>query len=451
MGHTDSVSSARSATERRALPVVLLAVMVGALLVLAGVSKMPCLGRVTDDNRIVTHQCFTEVGTFYATRGLAEEFTPFYGESTRYPTIEYPVVSALVLEGAAWVTHRIHGVTADVQQHRSQVPVESVQADPLVISEGRTFTALMFLLLGSVGGVGLVLLLRTLSPHRAVTMLAVTAPAVILTAFVNLDLLVLGSVGIALWAWSRQRPWTVGLAVGLGAGAKLVPALLLIGVVGVLLAHRRNRKIVRQTPTVLGASALTFVLINLPAVALHPDAWARFWTFSRERPEYFGSVWMALRMVRGHAVPVSLMNEVALAAVLLAAAVGVWIATRTPVAMAMALGAIPAMVTFVDVNKVVSPQYSIWLVPLIVAVVPLGLAAAFTAAHVAHYVETWLYIKGISTPPVGVDKWYLAAIAGRAVSDGFLFLWVGWRAIQGKPSQQIGHVEATTSARRSPS
>jgi len=166
-----------------------------------------------------------------------------------------------------------------------------------------------------------------------------------------------------------------------------------------------------------------FVALNAVAFLTNAPSWAYFWKFSQVRPAYFGSVWMALRMVRGEPVPPSAMNAVALGVVAAAALLGLLLAYWSPRDRAVVLGALPVMVAFIDANKVVSPQYSLWLIPLVMGGVPATLVVTFTAAHVWHYAETWLYIKGVTTPDAGIDKFYLSAIVGRVLADALLVLW----------------------------
>lgn len=411
----------------KSLSLTLTIVLVGALLLLAAGSKVPCIGLPTDSDRIVTHQCFTEVSTFYGGRGLAQQFTPFYGQNEGALPIEYPVGAALVMESAALATHAMSGIDASEYERRDRLSAEALMGDPQVERESTIFLTLVYLITGLVGGLGLVLTLQLVSARAAVIRLLLVSPVLIFSSFVNIDLLVLGSIGVALWAWARARPVLLGVAIGLGAAAKLVPALLLIGVVGYALARPWDRRRWREALMATSVAALSFVAINAPAALLNPDRWAAFWTFSSDRVAYFGSSWMALRMVRGEELPVSAMNLIAGLTWVAAALLGLFLASRVGRFHAMILGALPAIVAFIDLNKVVSPQFSIWLVPFLIASsIPLALVATYTLAHAFHYLETWLYIKGITTPPQGIDKAYLAAIAGRVLADTLLVLWSVW-------------------------
>lgn len=216
---------------------------------LSAMSKMPCLGEPTDSDLIVSHQCYTEVGSFYASKGLAERFSPFYGESNRYTPVEYPVGTVLTFELAGQITHTLHGVSAAEFERRAQLDPETIADDAAVRTETLTFTWVMFVLLALVGGGGLALILSTMARRQAILSLALVAPIVVLTAFVNVDLLVLGTVAAALWAWIDRRPMLCGLFIGCGASAKLVPAFAL---------GRRPRSCVQQnarTPRVHGRGA----------------------------------------------------------------------------------------------------------------------------------------------------------------------------------------------------
>lgn len=397
---------------------------------IAAGSKAPCIGLPTDSDRIVTHQCFTEVGTFYGGRGLAQRFTPFYGQNESALPIEYPVVATLVMESAAQATHVISGLDDAEYERRDHLSPEVLVEDPQIERESAIFLSLVYLITGLIGGLGLILTLRLVPARTAVTRLLLVGPVIIFSGFVNIDLLVLGSIGVALWAWARHRPILLGIAIGLGAAAKLVPALLLIGVVGYALARPLDRRRRREALITTALAAVSFVTINAPAALLNFDRWAVFWTFSSERVAYFGSSWMALRMVRGAELPVTTMNAIAGAAWVTAAVLGLFLASRVERSQALVVGALPAIVAFIDLNKVVSPQFSVWLVPFLIAsAIPLALVVTYTLAHAFHYVETWLYIKGITTPVQGIDKAYFFAITARVIADAMLAVWALWYAM----------------------
>ncbi len=53
------------------------------------------------------------------------------------------------------------------------------------------------------------------------------APGIVLTAYINWDLLAVALLAGALWAWARDKPLLAGVLIGLGTAAKLYPILLL--------------------------------------------------------------------------------------------------------------------------------------------------------------------------------------------------------------------------------
>ena len=66
------------------------------------------------------------------------------------------------------------------------------------------------------------------------------SPTLALTGLINWDLLAVGLVAGALWAWSRDRPVLTGVLIGLGAATKLYPLFLLGGLLIICLRRRRH-------------------------------------------------------------------------------------------------------------------------------------------------------------------------------------------------------------------
>src|SRR2546421_616705 len=113
------------------------------------------------------------------------------------------------------------------------------------------------------------------------------SPTLLIYAFVNWDLLAvaLATVGTLLYLRGRDR-WS-GVAIGLGAAAKLYPALLLVPfALGRLREGRR-----RDAARLLVSSAAAFAVVNLPFVAAAFRPWSTFFRFNTHRPLDWDSLW----------------------------------------------------------------------------------------------------------------------------------------------------------------
>ena len=218
-------------------------------------------------------------------------------------------------------------------------------------------------------------------------------------------------------AWSRARPGLAGVWLGLAAAAKFYP-LVLIGPVLVLCVRRRQW---RALAVFVGATLGAWLVVNLPVMIANFEGWARFYTFSRERGIDFGSPWYALTLV-GASIPGQTLNTLATGA-FAAACVGIallgLLARRPPRLAALVFLVVAA---FALTNKVYSPQYVLWVLPLAVLARPRWRdLLIWQAAEAAYFVGIWWYLVGYGTQDKGLHQgWYVAATAAHWVATAWL-------------------------------
>jgi len=255
----------------------------------------------------------------------------------------------------------------------------------LADGHGRSYRG-MFELLMAVCGVALVafvaLCVKALRAPPGLPLLVVSAGwlllgSVVLTRF---DLYPAALTAAALAALLSGRRRTGAAVLGLAAAVKLYPAVLL----PLALAAAWKQRGRREALLVVGAFALAFCAMVLPFVALSPGGvWDGF-TRQTSRPlqiESLGAGFLlvahqvlgfGITMHSGHGsqnLAGSLPDALAFLQTLgqAAALVGLWIAfargSATPLRIARYSAAVT--VAFVALGKVLSPQFLIWLVPLV--------------------------------------------------------------------------------------
>jgi uncharacterized membrane protein len=225
-------------------------------------------------------------------------------------------------------------------------------------------------------------------------LLVAAAPTLVLAGTINWDLLAVLATTLALLAWARDRPALAGVCLGLGTAAKLYPVFLFWPLL--ILAVRERRW--RPLATAAGAGVGAWVAVNLPVALAYPDGWLVFWRFNRDRPADFGSVWYALELL---GTPVPAVTPVAAGsfAVLCLAIGALGLAAPRPPSPAQL--AFLVVAAFCVTNKVYSPQYVLWMLPLVVlarASAPRGRVirdwALWQAAEVAYWYMVWRYLAG---------------------------------------------------------
>lgn len=188
----------------------------------------------------------------------------------------------------------------------------------------------------------------------------------------------------ALVAIIRERPVVSGVLLGLGLAAKLWPAVLLpIGVV--YLWRRRGR---RAGLVLLGSFVAVAAACFLPFVVLAPDGVRAMFADQLDRPLQVESLGAAVLMaaqrlgmrplatVNSHGAQALSGHGAGLAADLstvleVATVVAIWIIfarRRNPDGEAVLLAAGAAIAALVAFDRVLSPQYLIWIVPFVLLV-----------------------------------------------------------------------------------
>ncbi|HJQ05806.1 MAG TPA: glycosyltransferase 87 family protein [Nocardioides sp.] len=400
-------------------PVRVLLLLTAVVFSLGLVQKAPCaLTTGHDQNWTYTHMCYTDLRPLYVPRGFAEAKWPYSGNAevrARYETMEYPVGIAYWAWGASWITHWLNGSPSLAA--RAAEPVDKLYGDPSVVKEMTIFT-----LVNAVGFGALALLatwlLAKVNPRRpwdaAVFALS---PTLVLAGLVNWDLIAVAAVAGALWAWSRDRPLVAGLMIGLGTAIKLYP-LFLLGAVAVIVI--RERRYFDLWFASVGA-VIGWAVLNGPPMVFQEAQWRVFWTFNSDRPADLGSVWQVIAQASGKTLSPHLINTWSWAIFagwcLVVALLG-WKARRATMAQ---LGFLIVM-GFLVVNKVYSPQYVLWLLPLAALARPRWRdQIVWQACEVYYFCTIWWYLAGELAPAGGGNAgFYWLGIGVRVLGELYL-------------------------------
>ena len=361
-------------------PVAPMALTVLACL-LGYLQKVPCQrgSWLWDRHQIFDEYCYSDMSLLFRERGLIDGVFP-YAPGPWEHEMEYPVITGYVMDLTARITRLIAGDDGEGALMRTYFAVNVV--------------LLMLLAMLTVWLSGR-LLIRLGQPVTPVYLIA-GAPVLVLAGTINWDLVAVALTGLALLTWIYERPWLAGAMIGLGTAAKLYPALL-IGPLAVLgLRNRQLRPVLAAT----GAAIVAWVATNLPVLLLYPEGWLVFWRFNADRAADYGSFWYAMMLLDQ---PVPALNVLA-PALLLACCAGIaalaWWAPRPP---SVAQVSFLIVAAFLVTNKVYSPQYVLWLLPL-VALARAGTVgwrsalrdwAIWQAAEVLYWVMVWRYLTGL--------------------------------------------------------
>lgn len=401
-------------------PTRILLVLAAIFLALGMLQKTTCYqDSWQDGTQRYSHMCYSDLPYLYTGRGFAELSWPYtddQGVRARYAVMEYPVGISYYAWGTAWVTHWLSGSPDLGPRYAS--PVGEVSQLPGVRAESRLFVAVTLVGLAALSlfAVWLLAGVHRRRPWDAAFLAA--SPALALTAAINWDLLALVFVAGALWSWSRDRPVLTGVLIGLGTAAKLYPLFLLGALLVICLRDRR----LRDFAAALLAGVVTWMAVNLPGFVSGPEEWLRFWTFNSDRGADLGSLWLVADQATNGAFTADTIN---LWSWLIFAAwcAGVLVlGLRAPVTPRFAQLAFLVLVGFLLVNKVYSPQYVLWLLPLAALARPrLRDHLVWQGGEIFYFAMVWFYLGGFLDPAGGGDVgFYWLAIGVRVVAELYL-------------------------------
>jgi uncharacterized membrane protein len=364
--------------------------------------------------------CYNDIYALYFFRGLNQKVFPYVhgdgvlenevdanGNKTEIGDLEYPVVTGLFI-----------GTAAEVAR------------------DARSFFVLNAAFLAACALAG-VLLVSLMTRNRMRALYFAIAPALGLYAFHNWDLLAVALMCGGIFAFRARRDVASGTLLGLGAAAKVFPALILPALALTRWRAPDSRGVFR----LLASSAVAFVAVNVPVAIANVRGWWLPWKFQSTRfPNFetwgymiyrhlarsFGAFWSDTWPQATSLIAFALW--LAFAAMLVRASARR--AEDRPYALAFQL-----LLAFLLTGKIYSPQYALWVIPFFVLVrMPWYSFAAFAITDAAVWIAISAYFLaapplsagdvGVRTLVLEVCVWvryavlaWLIWLAGRAPED----------------------------------
>ena len=381
-----------------------MAFLVGLLVYLAGtVFRLPCritaVGQAPDHFKLL---CYSDIGLLYSLRGLMQGNTP-YLDSGDYPVLEYPVLTGWFL---------------DFERRIAQVlgaPIGPALTDQQKVDSTLLFVDVNLVILGLLFLVTIWAQVRTVPGRPWDAMMLAASPCVAATALINWDFLPIALTALGIMFWARRKPGMAGVMLGLGMAAKLYP-LLLLGPLFLLCLRARR---LNQFAVALGTFVLSWTAANLPALILAPREWLSFWTFNSDRAGDLGSIWYVFSLAGAPVDHLNLVSGGLFALACLAIGVLIMLAPQRPRVGSVAFLVIAA---FLMTNKVYSPQYVLWLLPLLILARPRWRDwLVFTAGELIYFVAIWWHLGGLLSPGNGsADRVYWLAVLIRLATEAYV-------------------------------
>ncbi len=385
---------------------VLVAASVLAM-VLAFAEKVPCrAGAWNTDARKYQDFCYTDIYPLYYSEGLYDKRVPYSGHP-----VEYPVLIGGAMQAVAWLVRNVD-----------------------VAIRGREFYDVTVVLLALCAVAAVLATASAAGPGRRwQALLVALSPALILNAFVNWDLIAMALTALGIAAWAARRGVWAGVLLGLAVATKFYP-LVVLGAL-LLLCLRAGR--LREFTKTFAAAAVAWLAVNVPVMIVALPGWATFYIYSKNRGADWGSVWYMFQyfnLPRLGSYQLSVLNDMSAAALAVAVAAIALLALAAPRRPRLPQLCFLLLAAFLMTNKVWSPQYVIWLVPLAVLARPrLWPYLLWQVAEIGYFLAIWAYLifqaRLSPGPPFagyqGLSPgWYFTALAARFLTVGLLAAYV---------------------------
>jgi uncharacterized membrane protein len=237
--------------------------------------KAPCRVHAWADEYQYTRACYTDVLALWYAERLDQGATPYLDHPVEYPVVIGGAMGlvagvsdrvAQALPGEQVAEAREALATADdpaeVTAARSRLQAAEGAA------RARSFYDLTWVLLTACAIV-VVLTTARLAGRRRLwdAALVAVAPGLLLHATTNWDLIAVALAGLGLLAWARRRPVLAGVLLGLATATKLYPVLFLVPVLALCWRTRQ----LRPGVLVSGALLVTGALVTVPVYLASPS------------------------------------------------------------------------------------------------------------------------------------------------------------------------------------
>ncbi|MEV6770726.1 glycosyltransferase 87 family protein [Nocardia sp. NPDC051030] len=381
------------------------------------------MGLDWDNGRQYIAMCYSDTVPLYGAEHLNEgafpykkQWTDFAGDGrpqVRY--MEYPVLSGLFQYGAMGIAKAWH-----------------VSRLPGALEVVIYFNVVAFLL--AMAWLVTVWASAQLAGRRVwdAALLALS-PLVLVHAFTNFDALATAFAAGGLLAWARRRPVLAGILLGLGGAAKLYPLLLLGPILILCLRTERleedslwgRMRPLHAAGAAIGSAAVTWMAVNAPIAVLYPKGWWEFFRLNTERhadPDSFYNVitsftgWTGFDGKLSSGETPTILNLVSLLLFVAACAGIAWIGLRAARRPRVAQLVFLVVAAFLLTNKVWSPQYSMWLVPLAVLALPQRrILLAWMTIDALVWVPRMFYYLGTDRKGIP-EQWFTGTVVLRDIA-----------------------------------
>ncbi|MFF2346129.1 glycosyltransferase family 87 protein [Pseudarthrobacter sp. NPDC058119] len=349
--------------------------------------------------------CYSDFPELFRNRGMAAGVFPIVGSGSLF---EYPVLIGLIAGVTAWF---VPGGDANTQ--------------------ALAYFDINAVLLAAAAMVTVLVTARMPGRRPWDAAMVAVAPGIVLAGTINWDLWAACMLALGMYLFARQRLVPAGVLIGLATATKLYP-LLVLGAI-LLLAVRTGRW--RPLLVTAGSAAAAWVVVNLPFALANFSGWTYFFQYSADRGAGYSSPWFAYNLLADRlgwsklgAEGVSVLSGGFFVVACLGIAAVALTARRRPRLAQLTFLIVAA---FILTSKVYSPQYVVWLIPLLALARPRWRDfLVWQGVEALHWAAIWMYLGQVTSAGSSQHNldmpYYVLAVAAHMAAVGYLMARVVW-------------------------
>jgi len=271
------------------------------------------------------HACYSDLPALFSERAFGQGQWAFSGGDQ---ATEYPALQGLVM----WATARIS----------SDSPITYFRINIFLI-------ALLF--------IASAFILYRIRPE--ISYLYAIAPTGIAALFINWDLWAIATMLLSIYWFDRKRETLSAVTLAISIATKFFPIVLLLPIAIIFLRRQDIRGAIRYIALTLAI----FIAINIPFALTTPQGWWRFYELNLDRKADWGSLWYALSVLGLNLAAINYLSILTLLIVVTAISIFLLQVERT---LPLSESALYIFIGVMAVSKVYSPQFVLWLAPLVI-------------------------------------------------------------------------------------
>lgn len=270
------------------------------------------------------HACYSDLPALFSDRAFGKGEWAFSGGNK---AVEYPALQGVVM----WATAKVS----------PDGPVSYFNFSAILL-------ALLF--------IASTFLVHRIKPEA--TVIYALAPSGILAMYINWDLWAIVTMLLAIYWFDRKREVASAVILGVSIATKFFPIVLLLPIAIIFIRRHQIKESARFIALALGI----FIAINIPFALTTPQGWWRFFSLNLHREADWGSLWYGASVF---GLNLSHINFLSILTLLIGVTVVAIFLLQTQETLPLSVSALYIFIVLLTVSKVYSPQYVLWLTPLV--------------------------------------------------------------------------------------